>query len=131
MSRIERQLLYLSGTALLVSGAAWLAVRYLPGLPMSEALAPLAMKIHGAAAMAILVVIGMLIPAHVVQRWPAAENLSSGIALLAGAAALTATGWGLYYAGDEALRRGLSGAHWAAGVASVPLLLMHRGHRQR
>lgn len=131
MSRIERQLLYLSGAALLLSGAAWLAVRYLPGLPMSEALAPLAMKIHGGAAMAILVVIGMLIPAHVVQRWPAAENLRTGITLLAGAAALTATGWGLYYAGDEALRGAVSAAHWTTGIASLPLLLMHRSQRRK
>lgn len=76
--------------------------------------------------MATLVVIGTLIPTHVADGWSKSENMPTGLVVLAAATVLTITGWGLYYAGGEALRSMLSVLHWALGIGTLPLLLLHR-----
>jgi len=60
-----------------------------------------ATKVHGAAAMAILVLIGMLLSAHVRFAWRARRNPGNGSLFLGTFGILTITGYGLYYAGGE------------------------------
>ena len=83
------------------------------------------MKIHGAAAMAILIVIGMLLTGHVRFAWRARRNRGNGSLFLSVFAVLTITGYGLYYAGGESLRAWTSWIHLAVGLALPFLLMLH------
>ena len=83
------------------------------------------MKIHGAAAMAILVLIGMLLTAHVRFAWRAQRNRPNGTMFLGAFAVLAVTGYGLYYAGGEKLRAWTSWIHLAVGLVLPLLLLIH------
>jgi len=119
----QRQLLYWASAILLASGAYWALVHYAGARPyLSEALL---MKLHGAAAMALLVSIGSVLPAHVPTGWATKRSRSSGSLMLAGFAALTVTGYLLYYAGNEALREGTSYLHLAIGLALPFALGVH------
>src|SRR5205823_14753331 len=84
-----------------------------------------AMKVHGAGAMAILVLIGMLLSAHVRFAWRARRNRGNGSLFLGAFGILTVTGYGLYYAGGESLRAWTSWIHLAVGLALPLLLIFH------
>lgn len=84
-----------------------------------------AMKVHGAGAMAILVLVGMLLTGHVRIAWRARRNRSSGSLFLAAFGILAVTGYGLYYAGGEQLRAWTSWIHLAVGLALPFLLILH------
>ena len=83
------------------------------------------MKIHGAAAMAVLVLIGMLLSGHVRSAWRARRNRANGSVFLSVFAVLTVTGYGLYYAGGEMLREWTSWIHLVVGLALPILVLIH------
>lgn len=83
------------------------------------------MKIHGAAAMAILVLVGMLLTGHVRFAWRARRNRGNGSLFLSAFGILTVTGYGLYYAGGERLRAWTSWIHLAVGLALPLLLTLH------
>lgn len=132
MSKLQRASLYVAGFAVFASGLAWLGLHYF-GSPSGEMvfarnpMEPWALRLHGAAAMAILVVLGALLPTHVRPAWRNRLNVATGLSMLNAAGVLVLTGWGLYYVGDEALRAGLSLAHWLVGIAALPLLVVHIG----
>ena len=83
------------------------------------------MKIHGAAAMAILVLVGMLLAGHVRFAWRARRNRGNGSLFLGTFGILTVTGYGLYYAGGESLRAWTSWIHLAVGLGLPLLLILH------
>ena len=126
---IQRRTLYVIALGVLLSGLLWLVLDWLPVLLDSES-AALAVKqwslrVHGAVAMAILVAVGALLPTHVAAGWVLRRERAIGVANVAGAAVLAATGWGLYYAGNETLRARLSAAHWMVGIAAAVVLVWH------
>ena len=127
LKRLQRYSLYAVLSLLFLSGLAWAYWNYLIGSPGDfEASAKAwAMKIHGAAAMGILVLIGMLLSAHVRFAWRARRNRANGSVFLSAFAVLTITGYGLYYAGGERLRAWTSWIHLAVGLALPILLLVH------
>jgi magnesium-transporting ATPase (P-type) len=127
LKRLQRYFLYAVLALLFLSGMAWTYWNYLAALPGDfEASAKIwALKIHGAAAMAVLVLIGMLLTAHVRFAWRARRNRANGSIFLSAFAVLTITGYGLYYAGDESLRAWTSWIHLAVGLALPILLLVH------
>src|SRR5262249_26196979 len=84
-----------------------------------------AMKTHGAAAMAVLVLIGMLLTGHVRFAWRARRNRGNGLVFLSAFAVVTVTGYGLYYAGGESLRAWTSWIHLAVGLALPLVLILH------
>jgi hypothetical protein len=110
---------------LFFTGAAWAYWTYLVAQPSdSTAIAKTwAMKIHGAAAMAILVLIGTLLTGHIKFAWRAGRNRGNGAFLLGALGILTVTGYGLYYAGGEQLRVWTSWIHLGVGLL-VPLLMV-------
>ena len=114
----QRRLLYCSSAVLLLTGIYWAVLHY-GGLPpyLSEAFL---MKVHGAAAMALLVAIGSVLPAHVPTGWATKHSRTSGTMILAGCGLLTLTGYVLYYAGNETVREAASYVHLALGLV-VPL----------
>ena len=131
VSRSTRIWLYGTFSILFVTGLAWFCLhRQSVGLDRSGAdwhvsLQPWLLKIHGAAAMAFLVVFGVLIPTHIKKGIAAQRKLFSGFAVIGIMAALTVTGYALYYAGGVNMRAVASGIHTFIGVASPGLLALH------
>lgn len=112
---------------LFLSGAAWAYWKYLVGSPgdFEMTAKAWAIKTHGAAAMAILVLIGMILTGHVRFAWRARRNRTNGSLFLSAFAVLTITGYGLYYAGGERLRAWASWIHLSVGLALPLLLILH------
>lgn len=139
LSRRHKAALYLITFAVFASGVAWwLLDRFavqadeFGGLMKSPA-EPWMLKIHGAAAMLILVVLGTLLPIHVKRSWQAKQNLLTGVGLLGFFGILTLTGYGLYYASEENVRALTSNVHLWVGFALPAVLVWHvwRGHSLR
>jgi hypothetical protein len=112
---------------LFFSGAAWAYWNNLVSSPGNFQMSAKAwaMKIHGAAAMAILVLVGMLLASHVRFAWRARRNRGNGSLFLGAFGTLTITGYVLYYAGAESLRAWTSWTHLAVGLALPLLLVLH------
>ena len=130
LSSGHRSWIYWSAALLFGSGALWLVCHYfLQGEgefgPAPSPLEPWALRLHGAAAMLALVVVGSLLPVHVRRAWHQRHNLRLGIALLAVMLLLTVSGYALYYFGGEEARPIISLLHWAVGLGAPPLLLWH------
>lgn len=125
LNRAHRYCLYIVLALLFLSGVAWAYWNYLVADSSGfEASAKTwAMKIHGAAAMAILVLIGTLLTGHIKLAWRARRNRGNGALLLGVFGILTITGYGLYYAGGEELRAWTSWIHLSVGL-SIPLLIV-------
>jgi magnesium-transporting ATPase (P-type) len=127
LRHLQRYFLYAVVALLFLSGVAWTYWNYLAASPgdFETSAKTWAMKIHGAAAMAILVLIGMLLSSHVRFAWRAGRNRANGSVFLSAFAVLTITGYGLYYVGGEKLRAWTSWIHIAVGLALPILLLVH------
>src|SRR6266403_5377024 len=126
LKRLQKYSLYAVLALLFLSGVAWAYWNYLWSTGDFETSGKVwAMKIHGAAAIAVLVLIGMLLSVHVRFAWRARRNRANGSVFLGAFAVLTITGYGLYYAGGEMLREWTSWIHLALGLALPILLLVH------
>ena len=112
---VVRALIFSVMLALVASGVLW-------KLDLERALL---MQIHGAAAMAGLVLLGGLLARHVPCGWKARANRSSGTAVLAASLWLVVSGYALYYSGSEALRAFASATHFWIGVAFAVVFGVH------
>ena len=127
--------------ALLLSGLLWLLFHYCFTVAgeFGDTRHPLEvwwLRLHGAAAMGFLVVLGSVLPVHVRRAWTLRKNFRTGLVVLGVIAALVVTGYALYYAGSEDLRPWISGLHWAIGLVGATALVAHvyvgrRGARRR
>jgi hypothetical protein len=75
--------------------------------------------------MVALLLLGALIPLHVMRAWRARRNRVSGSAMATFNAVLIVTAFGLYYLGSETLRPWMSWIHIAAGVSLSLWLPVH------
>ncbi|HEX4697641.1 MAG TPA: hypothetical protein VH254_08210 [Candidatus Udaeobacter sp.] len=127
LKRLQKYFLNAVLALIFLSGVAWAYWNYFVALPgdFETSAKAWAMKIHGAAAMAVLVLIGMLLNAHVRFAWRAHRNRANGSIFLSAFAVLIITGYGLYYAGGERLRAWTSWIHLVIGLALPALLLVH------
>jgi len=127
LRHLQRYFLYAVLALIFLSGAAWAYWNYLAATPgdFETSAKAWAMKIHGAAAMAILVSVGMLLNEHVRLAWRARRNRANGSVFLSAFAVLTITGYVLYYSGGEKLRAWTSWIHLAVGLVLPILLLIH------
>ncbi|MDO3522046.1 hypothetical protein [Ralstonia pseudosolanacearum] len=130
LSQRHKRWLYATGAVLCCSGLGWLVAHDLLGGqgPFGDAPHPSEpwwLRIHGAAAMGFLVALGSLLPGHVARAWQMRRNHRSGLFMLVLAALLVATGYGLYYAGDEQTRPWISCVHWLLGVAAAGVAPLH------
>jgi hypothetical protein len=121
---------YGATAALAVSGIIWLVLHYflaVPGEygPQIHPLEPWMLRLHGAAAMAGLIIYGSLLPVHIRRAWSIRRNIVLGIGLVAVMLLLTVTGYLLYYSGDENTRPLISAAHWILGLVVPALLVWH------
>ena len=126
LKHLQKYSLYAVLALLFLSGVMWAYWNYLWSTGDFETSGKVwAMKIHGAAAMAVLVLIGMLLNGHVRFAWRARRNRTNGSVFLGAFAVLIITGYGLYYAGGETLRAWTSWIHLAIGLVLPILLLIH------
>jgi len=127
LKRLQRYFLYAVLALVFLSGVAWAYWNYFVASPgdFQMTAKAWAMKVHGGAAMAVLVLIGMLLNVHVRFAWRAGRNQINGSVFLSALAILTISGYGLYYAGGERLRAWTSWIHLAVGLVLPVLLLIH------
>ena len=121
---------YGATSVLAVSGIVWLVLHYFFAVtgefgPRPHSLEPWMLRLHGAAAMAGLVIYGTLLPVHVRRAWSIRRNIALGIGLVTFMLLLTVTGYLLYYSADENLRPLISAAHWILGLVVPGLLVWH------
>jgi hypothetical protein len=119
-----------------ISGAAWLAIGWGDAAaqpPSPGSWRPFWLQLHGAAAMATLLVLGALVPLHVLPSWRSRRNRPSGLTISTVMAVLTVSAYGLYYSGDDHWRALLSGVHSWLGLAAPLLIAGHvwLGRRSR
>ena len=127
-----RGALYVVIAALIASGLWWLGIHYFAALatsPRSEleriGREALALRVHGAAAMAALLALGSIGAAHARQGWMLKRNRASGSMMIGAFALLILTGYALYYLVDDLTRPPVSVAHWLIGLVLAPLLIVH------
>ena len=132
-----RQRLWLHGSfiVLFLSGMLrWMLHTWFPvenGFgPQENQLNPWLLRLHGAAAMIALVVLGSLLPNHIRAAWRAQRNRFSGGGMITLCLALTVTGYGLYYVGGETLRHVASLSHLWLGLA-FPVVIIWQIRRGR
>lgn len=134
LSRAQRRLLYASTAALVLTGLMWLSVHQLAWPVMSRASMeglpspwePWLMKLHGAAMMVMLFMIGRISSTHVMRGLRLHWRVRDGIGLLVGAALLALTGYSLYYLIPDDWRDANGWVHAAIGIGWTATLLWHR-----
>jgi hypothetical protein len=136
LSTAHRRWIYWSGAGLVTTGVLWLLSHYFVRThgQFGETTHPLeiwSLRLHGACAMLVLVVIGSLLPVHVRRGWHLRKNLLAGCAMGTLALLLIASGYALYYFGGEEARPWISAFHWGLGVGAPLVLTWHvwRGRR--
>jgi len=120
--------LYAIFSVLCVTGAVWLiadALKESANREFWQATSAALLMVHGGAAMMTLVLLGALIPVHILRAWRSRKNRLTGTVMATANVLLVATAFGLYYAGSEALRPYISDAHIAVGLAFPALFVIH------
>jgi hypothetical protein len=134
LPRVQKHALYGVSAILWLSGAWWLYLSLL-GRQAADSTAPLLLEIHGAAAMAFLVVFGGLLSDHLPRGWRQRRERGSGLSLVTLCGILILSGWGLYYFGGEGLRAATSTVHSVLGILLPCAMCVHvwraRRHRAR
>lgn len=114
---------------LFFSGVIWLIVRYLldqGGFEEQDySLEPWLLKIHGAAAMTALIILGVLIPSHIQRGWAQQRNRITAFVIVSVCLLMIVSGYGLYYCDSEQFRAWISGFHSVAGCLLPLVLIWH------
>lgn len=130
LGSVHQAWLYVTGAVLVASGALWLLFHYFVRIPgefgdRPHAIEPLLLVIHGLSAAMFLIGFGSVLPGHVRRAWTGRRNRISGATFFAVLALLIATGYVLYYTGDESARAVISAVHWAIGLGAPALMGWH------
>ena len=131
-----RYALYAAFSTLFISGALWLAADSLKDAADGEgwqAISANLLMVHGGAAMMTLMLLGAMVPIHLLRAWRAKRNRWTGGVMAVLNAILIVTAFGLYYLGGEEVRPWMSNIHLCAGFSLPLLLFIHilRGRRAR
>jgi hypothetical protein len=120
--------IYAAFGVLFLTGAGWLVADWQKDISTDEiwqqSVAYLLM-VHGGAAMVTLLLLGALIPVHVMRAWRTRKNRVSGSAMVTFNAVLIVTAFGLYYLGSETVRPWMSWIHIGAGFSVALWLPVH------
>jgi hypothetical protein len=123
-----RYAIYAAFAALLLTGLGWLVADWQKEVSSDEiwqqSIAYFLM-VHGGTAMVTLLLLGALIPVHLMRAWRSGKNRLSGSFMASLNAVLIATAFGLYYLGSETLRPWMSWIHIAAGLLLALLFPLH------
>jgi hypothetical protein len=123
-----RWALYAAFSVLFITGLVWMitnAQRDSPNGEFWQAVSANLLMIHGGAAMITLVLVGALIPTHILRAWASRRNRLTGPVMVTLNILLITTAFGLYYAGSDTLRTWISDLHIAVGIAFPVLLGVH------
>ena len=136
LSPRHKRWFYTVSVTLFLSGVAWvlfgrLADRNEGPAEFLRSLKSWMLKLHGAAAMAFLLALGILLPTHLRRAWRAQRNRRNGAFFVTVVALLVATGYGLYYFGDARWRTAASWIHLLLGFGAPAFLGLHIWHGRR
>ena len=129
-----RLTIYLLMVVLLITGVLWMSIHFFQwpdaAAPLMEGLpspweAPL-MKIHGAAMLLMIFILGRLSGTHVLLFWRMRRRRKEGAILLAAFGILALSAYLFYYWIPEDWRDYLGWAHGAMGALTALLLAWHR-----
>jgi hypothetical protein len=123
----HRRVLYATFGILWGTGAFWVLIQWFkdPEFGATRTLfQTFLMKVHGAAMLIFLAMLGTLLN-HVRRGWILRANRLSGCFNVATNILLTLTGWLLYYIADDSAREWASFIHWSIGLGALPLLSAH------
>lgn len=120
---------------LFLTGAGWFVADWeknIAGDEIWQQAAASLLMVHGGAAMVALLLLGSLIPVHLLRAWRSRKNRVSGSVMAAFNAVLVVTAFGLYYLGSDAIRPWMSWVHLIAGVSLSLFFPVHvwLGRRQ-
>jgi hypothetical protein len=123
-----KSLFYSLSTLLFGTGIIWIGLHY---TAYEGPLLSLTMKWHGAAAIGASVLLGWLMPVHILPGLERGRNRGTGLVILALIVGLMISGYGLYYFGGESLRQITRITHQSLGCVIPFLLVWHirRGKR--
>lgn len=119
-----RYSIYAAFAALFLTGAGWLVADWQKNISTDEIwqqTAAYLLMAHGGTAMVTLLLLGALIPVHVLRSWRSGNNLVTGSLMITLNTLLVVTAFGLYYLGSETVRPWMSWIHLVVGFC-VPLL---------
>lgn len=130
LARWQIWLLTLPGSGLWLSGAAWLLLHYFGQAqgefgPETNPVEPWMMKAHGLLLIPALLGIGGMFVAHIPKGWSHPHQRVAGIVLCIVLGIVVASGYLLYYLGDENARAWTSIAHWSIGLGLPAIFLWH------
>lgn len=130
LSLIHRRCAYLVLALLFISGLAhyvlhgWF-MRQGDFGPAPNPLEPWMLKLHGAAAMLGLMVLGSLLSTHIHRFWRLQRNRLAGGVFLSSALLLIVSGYGLYYFGGDQTRALCRQLHIVIGLLALPAFAAH------
>ena len=119
---------YVIFAILFMTGAAWLVADWQKDLAADESWQQIAanmLMVHGGMAMLALLLLGALIPMHLLRAWQSRKNRISGSVMATLNTVLIVTAFGLYYLGSEAVRPWASWLHLVAGCTVVLMFPIH------
>jgi cation transport ATPase len=105
------------------TGIAWFVAADILDIAQDGWARPLGLG-HGAFAFAAVFIAGAIITVHARLGWRARRNRATGLATLVLAGLLIASGYGLYYGGEE-LRPAVRLAHLIGGFAAIGIVVLH------
>jgi hypothetical protein len=134
LNRARRLIVYLAGSGLWLTGAAWLVLHYFCVRktdfgPQPHPLEYWSRAAHGLFGFVSLWTFGMLWAAHIVGGWYSARRRMTGLATATILGALILSGYLLYYVGDDGVLSWVSLIHWAIGLSLPVIFLAHRIRR--
>lgn len=127
LGRLHERAVYSSVALLILSGALWLVFHYFFRVEGEFGTSPHPLeywwlRLHGAAAMVSLIVIGSMLPVHVRRAWELRKNIATGLMTVSVLALLVTTGYALYYFAGGSSRAAISAMHWIVGL-TLPIAL--------
>ena len=130
LARWQIWLLTVPGSGLWLSGAAWLLLHYFGQAqgefgPETSPVEPWLMKAHGLFLIPALLGIGGMFVVHIPKGWNFPHQRVVGVGLCIVLCILVASGYLLYYLGDENGRAWTSIVHWSIGLGLPALFLWH------
>lgn len=123
-----RYSIYAAFAVLFLTGSGWLVVDWQKNISSDEIwqqTAAYLLMTHGGAAMVTLLLLGALIPVHMLRSWRSGNNLVTGSLMITLNTLLVVTAFGLYYLGSETGRPWMSWIHIVVGFCVPSLLALH------
>ena len=130
LEKWQRRALYGAISVLVATGLVWLLAHFVMhaassfGDSVSPA-EPIAMKLHGAGAMAAFFLVGSILNGHIRRALRGHRNHVSGWIMVTLMAFLSLTGYGLYYLVGESNHALWSALHWVPGCLLAFVLIAH------